>query len=90
MTDTKENHMPSYTVEIHGDEKTEELLDEAWKLAQKIGENQKYLDQPWFTREYQLTLAINGSAVSAGKRTLRDSWINECLTDHINDMKKLL
>ena len=82
--------MASYTVEIHGDEKTEELLDAAWELAQKLEENQKYLDQPWFTREYQLTLAINGSAASAGTRDLKDIWINECLTDHLNDMKKLL
>lgn len=82
--------MAAYTVEIHGDERTEELLDEAWILAQEIEENKKYLDQPWFTREYQLTLAINGSAASAGRRVLKDSWINECLSDHISDMKKLL
>lgn len=82
--------MATYTVEIHGDEKTEELLDEAWLLAKEIPENQDYLDKPWFTREYQLTLAINGSAASARSRKLEDSWINECLMDHINDMKKLL
>ena len=58
--------------------------------VKEIPENQDYLDKPWFTREYQLTLAINGSAASARSRKLEDSWINECLMDHINDMKKLL
>lgn len=82
--------MATYTVEIHGDEKTEELLDEAWLLAKEIPENQAYLDKPWFNREYQLSLAVNGSAASAHDRKLEDSWINECLRDHINDMKKLL
>ena len=82
--------MAVYTVEINSDERTEQLLDEAWALAQRLPENKKYLGEPWFTREYQLTLAINGSAASSRKRTMQDSWVNECLTDHINDMKKLL
>lgn len=82
--------MKTYTVEINADEKTEILLDEAWQLAQKLPENQEYLDKPWFTREYQLTLAVNGSAASARDRVLAGTWINECLMDHINDMKKLL
>jgi hypothetical protein len=79
-----------YQAEIHADAKTEMLLDEAWQLAQKLPENQEYLKQPWFTREYQLSLALSGSAASVHKHQLKDSWINECLLDHINDMKKLL
>ena len=86
----KEYHMATYNVEIHTDEKTEELLDEAWQLAKMLPENREYLDQPWFTREYQLSLALSGSAACVHKHQLKDSWINECLLDHINDMKKLL
>ena len=79
-----------YTVTVNSLEQTEKLLDEAWELAKKLPENQEYLNMPWFTREYQLTLALSGSAASVHKHELEDSWINECLLDHINDMKKLL
>ncbi len=82
--------MNTYTVEINTDAKTEQLLDEAWQLAQILPENAEYLDKPWFTREYQLSLALSGSAASAHERTMQDSWVNEALTDHINDMKKVL
>ncbi|MBQ7992752.1 MAG: hypothetical protein IJM63_11840 [Solobacterium sp.] len=83
--------MPNtYTVEIHADVKTEILLDEAWNLARKLPENRQYLDQPWFTREYQLTLAINGSASSAHDKIMNDTWVNEALMDHIADMEKIL
>ena len=82
--------MKIYTAEIHAGEQTAKLLDEAWRIAQKLSENKKYINEPWFTREYQLTLAINGSAASARNRTLQDSWVDECLRDHINDMKKVL
>lgn len=82
--------MASYTVEINADETTEKLLDEAFSLAAQLDENKEYLDKPWFTREYQLTLALNGSALSARGRELSGSWVNESLIDHINDMKKLL
>lgn len=82
--------MNTYTVEITTDEKTEHLLDEAWKLACVLPENAEYMDKPWFTREYQLSLALSGSAASARERTMQDTWVNEALTDHINDMKKIL
>ena len=79
-----------YTVEINADVKTEILLDEAWKLAQLLPENREYLDKPWFTREYQLTLALNGSASSAHDKIMDDRWVNEALLDHIGDMEKIL
>ena len=79
-----------YTVTVNALEQTEKLLDEAWELAQILPENQAYLTMPWFTREYQLTLAFNGSAASANGRELTDSWVDECLKDHIRDMKKIL
>lgn len=79
-----------YTAEINADAKTESLLDEAWNLAQKLPENEAYLNKPWFTREYQLTLALNGSASSASDRIMNDTWVNECLMDHISDMEKIL
>ena len=79
-----------YTVEINADVKTEILLDEAWKLAQLMPENREYLDKPWFTREYQLTLALNGSASSAHDKIMDDRWVNEALLDHIGDMEKIL
>ncbi len=80
--------MNTYTAEILADETTEKLLDRAWELAQKLPENREYLDKPWFTREYQLTLALRGSAVSSRGRELKDSWVNECLRDHIGDLEK--
>ncbi|MDO4416474.1 MAG: hypothetical protein Q4C20_15485 [Erysipelotrichaceae bacterium] len=79
-----------YQAEIHADAKTEMLLDEAWELAQKLPENQQYLKQPWFTREYQITLALNGSASSAHDKIMNDTWINEALMDHISDMERIL
>ncbi len=79
-----------YTVEINADVKTEILLDEAWKLAQLLPENREYLDKPWFTREYQLTLALNGSASSAHDKIMDDRWVNEALLDHIGDMERIL
>ena len=82
--------MNTYTVEIQTDEKTEQLLDEAWELAKKLPENREYLNQPWFTREYQLSLALSGSAASARERVMQDTWVNECLMDHIKDMKKAI
>ena len=79
-----------YTVEINADVKTEILLDEAWKLAQLLPENRDYLDKPWFTRDYQLTLALNVSASSAHDKIMDDRWVNEALLDHIGDMEKIL
>lgn len=79
-----------YTVTVNSLEQTEKLLDEAWELAKKLPENQEYLNMPWFTREYQLTLAFAGSAASANGKELTDSWVDECLKDHIEDMKKIL
>ena len=82
--------MKTYVAEIHAAQSTEKLLDEAFALAKKLDENPTYVPEPWFTREYQLTLALNGSASSARDRILRDSWVDEALRDHINDMKKIL
>ena len=79
-----------YTVTVTSFEQTERLLDEAWELAQILPENQSYIGMPWFTREYQLTLAFAGSAASANGKELTDSWVDECLKDHIADMKKIL
>ena len=82
--------MSTYAIELMGDEKTEELLNRAFELAVVLPENAEYLDKPWFTREYQLVIALQGSAASSGSRPLHDTWINESLTDHIRDMERIL
>ena len=82
--------MKTVTAEIHLTEQMEALLVEAFALACQLEENQKYLNEPWFTKEYQLSLALNGLASSSSGRPLTATWAEEALIDHVNDMKQLL